>query len=299
MIKVGNIIKSAAAVIGKILLSLALVFGIVFIIVLLQIVTSATKDANGEIQVEIGYGDLFNFGMMGAFIIASLAMYLWFERKKGWSLGFKQRSSSVFALHGLAGGILLISLSSVIIWAMGGISWEAAEWNQELVQSLLWGILLYVCAAFSEEIFSRGYVQGLIRHHYGPKMAIVASSLLFAILHGMNPGTFDSPFPIIVLILAGVIMSVAREVTGGLWWSIGLHLSWNYFQGYVYGFKVSGTDVVPAVLHTTDNGPSSLSGGTFGAEGSYVSIVVLIIGIVGVYYLYGRKSAVSAPTLAQ
>jgi len=269
-----------------------------FFIVAIQMIASADKRDDGSIQTDIGSGDLFTFGMMGAFMVASFAMYAWFERKKGWSLGFKQKRGSVFALHGLIGGILLMSLSSVIIWASGGISWEASDWNPELVRSLLYGILLYVCVAVSEETFSRGYVQGLIRHHYGPKTAIVVSSLLFTILHGANPGTFDSPYPIINLILAGVIMAVAREATGGLWWPIGLHLSWNYFQGYVYGFKVSGTDSVPAVLQATDNGPASLSGGSFGAEGSFISILVLLVGIIGVYYFYRSKKNAASSSLS-
>ncbi|MNZ88491.1 CAAX amino terminal protease self- immunity [compost metagenome] len=139
---------------------------------------------------------------------------------------------------------------------------------------------------------ARGYVQGLIKFHYGQNAAIVVSSLLFAIMHGMNPGTFDSPFPIINLTLAGVLLAVSREVSGGLWMPIGIHLTWNYFQGYIFGFQVSGTETAPALLETTITGSQALSGGSFGVEGSFITTLILILGIVAVRYMYrSGKSA--------
>lgn len=293
-------IKTLASVIGKIALGyimpliVLVVIGIVYAI---AFIASGDTDSNaitGAVDnVWLQYCQLF------LFIASAFAMYSWFERKKGWSLGLKQKNAGLFALQGLAAGIILMAISAVLIWAFGGISWETASWNQELVLSLLKGIALYVCVAVSEEIFSRGYVQGLLRYHYGSTPAILVSSILFAFLHSFNPGVFDSPFPILNIFFAGVIMALARELTGGLWWPIGLHMTWNFFQGYVFGFNVSGTEPVPSVLRATDNGPSWLSGAAFGAEGSAVATAILIIGTIAVYYFYRRKNVLSANHIAQ
>ncbi|WP_091191026.1 CPBP family intramembrane glutamic endopeptidase [Paenibacillus catalpae] len=224
------------------------------------------------------------------FIASAFAMFAFFERKHGWQMGLNQKQAGHFALQGFFAGILLMTVSAILIWAAGGISWEASNWDQTLIRSLLEGFILFICVALSEEIFTRGYIQGLIKYHYGSTPAIIVSSIIFAFMHSMNPNMFETPFPFINICLAGILFSISRELTGGLWWPIGLHLSWNFFQGYVYGFQVSGMNPGAVVLQVTDNGPVQLSGGEFGAEGSFIASLVLILGIIALYYMYRGKN---------
>ncbi|MFF2094542.1 CPBP family intramembrane glutamic endopeptidase [Paenibacillus sp. NPDC058174] len=283
--------KKFAAVAGKIALSfivvllISVVVGIVYTIIAvasgtgLEDIQSASQD---NLWMQIIQTILFTASAFG--------MYALFERKKRWPLGLRQPDGGVMLVHGMLAGIVLISLSAVIIWAFGGVSWTSGEWNADLTAALLKGLVLFIFVAVSEEVYSRGYVQGLLRYHYGSKAAIIVTSLLFALLHGMNPGILDSPWPIINLILAGLIFGIARELTGGLWWPIGMHLTWNYLQGNIYGFNVSGTTVDDSILYTTDKGPAWLSGASFGIEGSLISIIMLLFGITAVYFLYRRKN---------
>ncbi|GGG91072.1 CPBP family intramembrane glutamic endopeptidase [Paenibacillus radicis (ex Gao et al. 2016)] len=283
--------KTFAAVAGKIALSfivvllVSVIVGIVYTII---VVASGTgvEDIESASQNSLWIQIIQTI----LFIASALGMYALFERKKKWALGLRQQDGGVMLVHGLLAGILLISLSAVLIWAFGGISWTSGEWNSQLTKALLKGLLLFIFVAVSEEVYSRGYVQGLIRYHYGSKAAIIVTSLLFALLHSMNPGIFESPLPIINLILAGVIFGIARELTGGLWWPIGMHLTWNYLQGNIYGFNVSGTIMDDSILYATDKGPAWLSGASFGIEGSLISIIMLLAGITAVYFLYRRKS---------
>lgn len=231
------------------------------------------------------------YAQIAAFTATSFGMYALFERKKGWPLGLKQHGGALWAVHGLLTGAILMTISSVLIWVLGGIDWQWVGFNRAVLRSLLDGLILFTCVAIYEEILARGYIQGLVKYHYGIISAIVVSSILFAVMHGFNPGTFDSPFPIINLLLAGILLSLSRELSGGLWMPIGLHLTWNYFQGHVYGFSVSGTDPVPSLLDATSAGPALLSGGSFGVEGSFISTVVTVIGIIAVYFIYRKKDA--------
>lgn len=282
--------KTHAAVVGKIILSLVMVMVVITIgSLVFAIVGTASGMDLAELETSIGEGVLIPYLQMILFIASSFAMYAFFERKKGWSFGLKQRQGAAYALHGAVAGIILISISAVLIWAFGGIAWQTPAWDQEMLVPMLKGAVLFVGVAVSEEIYSRGYVQGLLRYHYGKTVAIVMSSILFALLHSLNPGVFSSPFPFANLIMAGVIMAVAREVTGGLWWPIGLHLTWNYFQGYIYGFNVSGTVPDNSLLSTVDQGPAWLSGGIFGIEGSALTVAVLILGTIAVYMLYRNR----------
>jgi len=284
-------IKKHGAIWGKIALSFVMVMIVMTIgIMIMTIVTLSTGASAEEAAASIGDSNIVKYLQCILFIAGAYTMYAIFERKKGWTIGLKQQHGLPNLIYGALAGIILVTLSALAIRLFGGVSWESAAWDKELTLSLVEGFLLFSAVAISEEIYSRGYIQGLLRFHYGTTAAIIISSLLFALLHGMNQGVFSTPIPFINLILAGVIMALARELTGGLWWPIGLHLTWNFFQGYIYGFNVSGVVLPHSVLRTADNGPAWLSGGTFGIEGSLFSVILLILGIVGVYFLYRKKA---------
>lgn len=285
-----SVIKKFFSVAGKIILSGLLPIGVLIIAGIGYVIYAVATGADMDEISKIGEARWTLYLQTALFIGSAFAMHAWFERKAGWSLGLHKKQGGTLAAQGFFAGFVLMTVAAVLIWAAGGISWEASEWDLKLILSLLEGLVLFTCVALSEEIFTRGYIQGLIKYHYGSPAAIIVSSIIFAFMHSVNPNMYETPFPFLNICLAGIIFAVAREWTGSLWWPIGLHLSWNYFQGYVYGFQVSGTDPVPAVLQVTDNGPIQLSGGEFGAEGSYIASLVLIAGLAAVYYLYRGKN---------
>ncbi|MNI53538.1 CAAX amino terminal protease self- immunity [compost metagenome] len=164
----------------------------------------------------------------------------------------------------------------------------SVQWNLLVMKELFWGLLLFIGVAMGEELFTRGYLQGLVRVRFGAAVAICASTLVFMLMHSFNPGMWSTPLPPVNLLLVGILFGVAREVSGGLWMPIGFHLSWNFFQGNVFGFLVSGTEL-ESVVRIETAGSSYLSGGDFGAEGSFMTTVVLIVGIVLIYTYYITK----------
>jgi len=218
------------------------------------------------------------WAQMIGFVAAVALMFGAFERRRGWKLGFRLEGCLVRLAEGLGLGFGLITLSFLLIWLCGGVRVVSYDWTPGLLGELLGGLLLFAGVALNEELFSRGYVQGLLSHRFGPLWGIGLSTLLFALLHAFNPGVWASPLPFINLCLAGLLLGLAREVSGSLWMPLGLHLFWNYFQGYVYGFKVSGLELT-TWLRLETGGPAFVSGGAFGAEGSLVTAVVLAAGI--------------------
>ena len=80
------------------------------------------------------------------------------------------------------------------------------------------------------------------------------------------------------IILAGILLGLLALKSGHLWLGIGFHISWNFFQGCVFGFGVSGIST-PSVAVTELTGSPLLNGGAFGPEGSIVSTVVLLAAI--------------------
>ncbi|WP_274365437.1 CPBP family intramembrane glutamic endopeptidase [Paenibacillus thermotolerans] len=217
---------------------------------------------------------------------AALLMYAAFEKKAGWPLGLRQLGAFRKLAQGLGLGILLISVGFLIILGLGGVRITGTAFDSAVVQGLLLDLILFITVGFSEEIFSRGYTYGLVRHHYGAVWATVVSSVLFALLHSMNPAVWDSAFPMLNLFLAGVLLALLREWSGGLWVPIGMHITWNFFQGDVYGMAVSGTETSSIVRLEQWN--AFVSGGAFGLEGSFADTLVSLAAI-GVLVLVLRR----------
>ncbi|MEI9904500.1 MAG: CPBP family intramembrane glutamic endopeptidase [Asticcacaulis sp.] len=82
---------------------------------------------------------------------------------------------------------------------------------------------------------------------------------------------------------AGVLLSVSIWRTGTVWWAIGFHAAWDWAQSYVYGVADSGLVAKGALMTTHAMGPTWLSGGTTGPEGSIVSIAVTVVAAIVIW----------------
>ena len=83
-------------------------------------------------------------------------------------------------------------------------------------------IRIVVIAAVAEEITLRGYVMGNLRK-YGDIFAIIASSLVFAVMHG---NLVQAPFALIV----GFALGYFSIKTGTLWTGIAIHAINNFIS---------------------------------------------------------------------
>ena len=77
-----------------------------------------------------------------------------------------------------------------------------------------------------------------------------------------------------IAIEAGLLLGAIYKYSGTLWMPIGVHWAWNFSQGNIFGFKVSGTDAGSSLLYSDVSGSEWLTGGAFGAEASVIAVVV-------------------------
>ncbi|MBP1989099.1 CPBP family intramembrane glutamic endopeptidase [Paenibacillus eucommiae] len=285
--------RNVMAAIGKVLLALLVTMVLAVILsigaaLIAIILKPELLDGPARLFQDPMFGKLAMFAQFLGFIGAAWLMFYMFERKKGWSLGVARKGIIRSSFEGLFAGFVLITLICGLIWLFGGVQVVSAVWSAALALDLLGWLLVMIGVAVSEEIFARGYVQGVFRFPLGVKAAIAAQAVVFAMLHSFNGSMWSSPLPIINLLLAGILFGTARELSGGLWMPIGLHLSWNFMQGGIYGFKVSGLSM-ESILLVEPQGPSLISGGGFGAEGSLVTTFILIIGTFAVSRFYKIK----------
>lgn len=208
-------------------------------------------------------------------VAAAVILYYAMEKDRAWTLGFSRRMWLAKSLLGLALGALLITLAFLLVHAFGGVRVTEAAWSPELAAALCFDALVFLAVGIGEETLSRGYVYGVIKRSGGIAAAVAVSSLLFALLHANNSGVFSGVFPMLNLTLAGVMLALLREWSGSLWAPIGAHITWNFFQGNVFGMAVSG--VKTASVLQVEKLNEFAAGGSFGLEGSFAATIVLVL----------------------
>lgn len=85
------------------------------------------------------------------------------------------------------------------------------------------------------------------------------------------------------LLLDGLFLGLGFILTGELAIPIGLHIAWNFAQGYVFGFPVSGADENLSLIATQQTGPIAWTGGAYGPEGGLMGVFALLLGMLLVY----------------
>ncbi len=221
-------------------------------------------------------------GLFGPWIatlvaLAATALCLGLERRPLLSAGLRfDRRWLLEFLLGTAGGVLLLLLVALAVRGSGAFHWEPNP--SRSAGLLLSGAWTFLGVAFNEEIIFRGYpFQRLVQGALGKLGTLLLFGLFFAYAHWHNPGMTGATryWATLNIALAAVLLGLAWIRTGSLALPIGIHLGWNWCQGPLMGFKVSGTDAdgwLKPVLHP--GSPDWVHGGVFGLEGSLACAVL-------------------------
>jgi membrane protease YdiL (CAAX protease family) len=273
------------------ILSLLISLAVLLPLLILTAIQAVLQESFG-LELDL-LGDLLQPGPISGQLLAlsaivsfpSLTLATWlarrlFDRRSFRSLGFEPGG---FAWRDLLVGFWLPGLLFGLIfgaeWALGWIRIEGWLWDSRPVLgvvALVGGSLaVFALVGFYEELTFRGYYLHNIRDGLGLAPAVLLSSLVFALAHAGNP--FASWTSTAGLIAAGLFLAYAWVRTRRLWLPIGLHLGWNFFQGTVFGFPVSGT-TAPGLLVQRAEGPPLLTGGGFGPEAGLIVLPAMLLG---------------------
>ena len=165
-------------------------------------------------------------------------------------------------------------------YRIGSIQWDTVSVVKSLFQFLVVGV--------GEEVLFRGIVFRMMDERWGTLFALILSSLLFGFLHITNDNaTVWSS--IAITIEAGLLLGAAYKWSGSLWLPIGIHWAWNFFQGPVFGFAVSGHETY-SLIRPVIEGPLWLTGGEFGAEASVPAVILGLAVTILFFYTPSRST---------
>jgi membrane protease YdiL (CAAX protease family) len=191
-------------------------------------------------------------------------------------------------------GIAMIILVSVLqlITRQEAFYWDHLDVTGALT-AIGQGALLYLTAAFFEELIMRGFPFQALLRDYQTWVAVVIMSLIFAAFHNANPSFSWLAF--VNTFIAGIWLSIAYLKTRSLWLATGLHTGWNFAMGVLFKYPVSGTDrPTDALVGVIVRGNHWLTGGDYGPEGGLVATLVIII---GAYWLWRTKLLAVSPEM--
>ena len=120
----------------------------------------------------------------------------------------------------------------------------------------------------------RGYILRSLMESMNRYLALGISSLIFMTVHLLNPNI--SFLGVVNLFLAGIVLGIYYVHKSNLWLPIGMHLTWNFFQGPIFGFEVSGIKS-QSLIKQTVNGSDLITGGQFGFEASLLATVLIVV----------------------
>jgi len=238
--------------------------------------TISTNSIAGIVSTDFYDWESLNYLYLGQVIgvVSSTLAFRYFVDKKDYrSLGLDINHLGSHLLKGIVWAIGILSLAFLILWTKGNIQ---VLGTQDLGIALLGYLSFFLLVSILEEIICRGYLLQMVTEHLNYKVGIVISAIVFTLLHlGNNHFTWIAFFN---LTLGGILMSLLYLKYQSLYVPIGFHWLWNYFQGNILGFDVSGTNVL-GVLQIDTAGPDWLTGGYFGLEGSLITCTLLAIAI--------------------
>lgn len=227
-----------------------------------------------------------------ATIALTLTLCLVILRRSLASLALVRRGAVWQYLIGLVLGALVFSASFGVASLNGSVKLLgiAPSANVGMLITLFFG---YVIQAASEEILFRGFLMCDLARRQSPTLAIVLSSLAFALAHSSNTGI--GFIAVLNLFLFGVLASILVLRTGSLFGACALHTAWNFTQGHVFGCRVSGL-VTDSTVFYSEALPSHklTNGGAFGPEGGVAVTVVFIVFIVLLLVFPSKKKSSEA-----
>ena len=129
---------------------------------------------------------------------------------------------------------------------------------------------------------SRGYSQFTLAQGIGFWPAALLLSAGFGAIHLGNQG--ESWVGALAAACIGLFWCLTLKRTGNLWFAVGMHMTWDWSETFLYSVPDSGLLAPGHLLNSSFHGSAWLTGGSVGPEGS---LLVFLI-VAGMWIIFDR-----------
>lgn len=230
---------------------------------------------------------LFSFAFISLLVFFRVKVI---EKRSFSSIGFNKNNWLKKYSLGFLIGLAMMSIIVLILFPFGYITVEKNPIQPvgiSAIASVLIILLGWIIQGATEEIVTRGWLLNVLSTKYNIGVGLLISSTLFGLMHLTNPNV--NYIAVINIILVGLFYGLYVIKTNDLWAVCGMHSAWNFAQGNIFGFKVSGLDVsVGSLIDLNLVGSDFVTGGIFGPEAGITATFILLASI-GILLFIDKK----------
>lgn len=230
---------------------------------------------------------LFSFAFISLLVFFRVKVI---EKRSFSSIGFNKNNWLKKYSLGFLIGLAMMSIIVLILFPFGYITVEKNPIQPvgvSAIASVLVILLGWIIQGATEEIVTRGWLLNVLSTKYNIGVGLLISSTLFGLMHLTNPNV--NYMAVINIILVGLFYGLYVIKTNDLWAVCGMHSAWNFAQGNIFGFKVSGLDVsIGSLIDLNLVGSDFVTGGIFGPEAGITATFILLASI-GILLFIDKK----------
>jgi uncharacterized protein len=178
--------------------------------------------------------------------------------------------------EGCIWGFAMLSAILLVLRVLGSFQIDSVALSGVAVYRYALGwAAAFLLVSISEELSFRGYWLFSISRRLRFWRGALFVSTIFAVAHISNHG--ENVVGILQVFAFGMLLCLTIRRTGTLWFALGFHAAWDWAETFFYGTPDSGLLGDGRLLNTSVHGPSWLTGGTAGPEGSVIALLVLLL----------------------
>ncbi len=225
----------------------------------------------------------FNFS---ATVLLIFIFWQFVIKKSFPEIGFIDNSWLKNLVMGMLCGVIAISLGFLLCIMFGFVKVQSLAFSPPDFTNY---ILIFAMVAIAEELMTRGLMLSTLMDGMNDYLALLIVALIFGAMHLFNENVTTLSF--INICVAGIFLGISYIHNRSLWFPIGLHFTWNFFQGPIFGYEVSGHKNI-SIVEQTIHGNDTFTGGEFGFEGSIIALPIMIVAILAIHLYYLRESSI-------